>query len=124
MTTSAGVATAPYEELAAALRGDLILPGDPGYDEARAVYNAMIDKRPAAIARCRDVADVIACVRFAREHGVEIAVRGGGHNAGGLGGGDAALAIHPSLRRRTTGRPGDPPRRAAPACTPRRPPHP
>ena len=84
-TTSAGIATAPYENLAAALRGSLITPGDPGYDEARAVYNAMIDKRPAAVARCRDVADVIACVRFGREHDVEIAVRGGGHNAGGLG---------------------------------------
>ena len=60
---------APYKELAAGLRGSLIMPGDPGYDEARAVYNAMIDKRPAAIARCRDTADVISCVRFAREHG-------------------------------------------------------
>ena len=69
-TTSAGLATTPYEELAAAVRGELIVPGDPGYDEARAVYNAMIDKRPAAIARCRDAADVITCVRFAREHNV------------------------------------------------------
>ena len=65
-TTSADVATMPYHELAAALRGDLIVPGDPGYDEARAVYNGMIDKHPAAIARCRDTADVISCVRFAR----------------------------------------------------------
>jgi hypothetical protein len=51
MTTSAGIATAPYEELAATLRGDVIRPGDRGHDEARAVYNAMIDKHPAAIAR-------------------------------------------------------------------------
>ena len=86
MTTATGRSTtAPFEDLATVLRGDLIMPGDPGYDEARAVYNAMIDKRPAAIARCRDAADVIACVRFAREHDVEIAVRGGGHNAAGLG---------------------------------------
>src|ERR1035437_10690227 len=97
-TTSAGIATTPYEELAAALRGDLIVPGDPGYDAARAVYNAMIDKRPAAIARCRDVADVIGCVRFGREHGVEIAVRGGGHNAGGLGVWDDALVDRKSTR--------------------------
>jgi len=69
-TTSAGPATAAYQELATILRGELITPGDPGYDTARAVYNAMIDKRPAAIARCRDAADVISCVRFAREHGV------------------------------------------------------
>src|SRR5690348_13037066 len=77
MTTST-TTTAPYAELAAAMRGDLIMPGDPGYDQARAVYNAMIDKHPAAIARCRDTADVITCVGFAREHGSEIVVRGGG----------------------------------------------
>ena len=53
--------TAPYKELTAAVRGDLIMPGDRRYDEARAVCNAMLDKRPAAIARCRDVANVIAC---------------------------------------------------------------
>ena len=78
--TSAGIATAPYEELGAALRGDLIGPGDAAYDQARAVYNAMIDKHPAAVACCRDVADVITCVRFARDHDVEIAVRGGGRD--------------------------------------------
>src|SRR6202012_6236034 len=89
MTTT----TAPYAELASALHGDLITPDDPGYDQGRAVYNAMIDKHPAAIARCRDTADVITCVRFAREHGIEIAVRGGGHNAAGLGGWDGALVI-------------------------------
>ena len=74
---------APFDELTAALRGELITPADPRYDEARAVYNGMIDKRPAAIARCRDVADVLACVRFAREYDVTLAVRSGGHSAGG-----------------------------------------
>ena len=85
MTTSTATTTVPYAELAATVRGDVIMPGDAGYDQARAVYNAMIDKHPAAIARCRDTADVITCVRFARQHGLEIAVRGGGHNAAGFG---------------------------------------
>src|SRR5450755_4153291 len=116
-TTSAETATAPYEELAAALRGDLITPGDPGYGEARAVYNAMIDKQPAAVARCRDVADVIACVRFGREHGVEIAVRGGGHNAAGLGVWDDALVIDLSLLRSTTVSPETHTVRADAGCT-------
>ena len=107
MTTSA-TTTAPYTELAAAMRGDLIMAGDSGYDQARAVYNAMIDKRPAAIARCRDTADVISCVRFAREHGIEIAVRGGGHNAAGLGVWDGALVIDLSLLRSTTRQPAGP----------------
>src|SRR5580704_358434 len=102
MTTSAATTTAPYAELAAAVRGDLIMPGDPGYDQARAVYNAMINRYPAAIARCRDTADVIACVRFAREHGLAIAVRGGGHNAAGLGVWDDALVIDLSVLRSTT----------------------
>ena len=116
-TTSAGPATAAYQELATILRGELITPGDPGYDSARAVYNAMIDKRPAAIARCRDAADVISCVRFAREHGVEIAVRGGGHNAGGLGVADGALVIDLSQMRSTTVDPENHTVRADPGCT-------
>src|ERR1700732_1515826 len=115
--TSAGIGTAPDENLAAVLRASLITPEDPGYDEARAVYNAMIDKRPAAIARCRDVADVIACVRFGREHGVELAVRGGGHNAGGLGVWDDALVIDLSLLRSTTVSPASHTVRADAGCT-------
>ena len=115
--TSASITTAPYEDLAASLRGDLILPGDPGYDQARAVYNAMIDKHPAAIARCRDTADVVTCVRFAREHGVEIAVRGGGHNAAGLGVWDDALVIDLSQLRSTTVSPENHTVRAEAGCT-------
>ncbi|NKX55835.1 FAD-binding oxidoreductase [Arthrobacter mobilis] len=92
----------PYAELEVQLRGRAIRPGDPDYDEARAVYNGMIDRRPALVVRCADSADVLACVRFARQHGQEIAVRGGGHNAGGLGVWDDALVIDLSAMRSTT----------------------
>ena len=100
--SSADVGTIQYRELAAAVRRDLVVPGDPGYDGARAVYNGMIDKHPVAIVRCRDTADVISCVRFARRHVAEIAVRGGGHSAAGLGVADGALVIDLSLLRSTT----------------------
>lgn len=76
---------AAFEQFAANLRGDLIQPSDSGYDAARAVYNAMIDKRPALIVQAADVADVIATVNFARTQKAELAVRGGGHNGPGLG---------------------------------------
>ncbi len=98
-------ASAPYGELAAVTRGPLILPDDDNYDEARAVYNAMIDRRPAAVLQCRDVADVMAGVRFARDHGLELAVRGGGHNAAGLGVWDDALVLDLAPMRSTTGDP-------------------
>ncbi|MBA2759464.1 MAG: FAD-binding oxidoreductase [Chloroflexia bacterium] len=80
-------------QLAANLRGDLILPSDPDYESVRAVYNGMIDKRPAMIARCADVADVIAAVTFARKHDLLLAIRGGGHHGAGLGTCDAGLVI-------------------------------
>jgi FAD/FMN-containing dehydrogenase len=67
-------------------RGELISPGDAEYENARKVHNGMIDKRPGLIARCADTADVIAAVRFGREHGLLVSVRGGGHNGAGLGG--------------------------------------
>jgi FAD/FMN-containing dehydrogenase len=81
------------DTLAQTLRGDLIRSGDDQYEEARKVYNAMIDKRPALIAGCADVADVIAAVRFGREEGMDVAIRGGGHNGGGLGICDDGLVI-------------------------------
>jgi len=80
-------------ELKTKLRGRIIGPNDPDYGDARKVYNAMIDKKPGLIARCVDVADVIACVNFARENQILVAVRSGGHNAGGLGIADDALVI-------------------------------
>jgi FAD/FMN-containing dehydrogenase len=97
MTTTAQATE--FEPLTTAMRGPVILPGDDGYDKARAVYNAMIDRRPAAVARCTDVADVMTAVRFAREHGLTVSVRGGGHNAAGLGVWDDALVIDLSPMR-------------------------
>ncbi len=79
--------------LRAQLRGELIQPGDARYGEARRVYNAMIDKHPALIARCADVADVIHSVNFARDNNLLLAVRGGGHNGAGLGSCDDGLVI-------------------------------
>src|SRR5215467_10421496 len=75
------------------LRGELIDPQSPNYDAARKVYNGMIDRRPRLIARCADVADVIASVNFAREQQLAVSIRGGGHNAGGLGVCDDGLVI-------------------------------
>jgi FAD/FMN-containing dehydrogenase len=81
------------QQLRAKLRGELLEAGDPGYDAARKVYNGMIDKRPRMIARCKDVADVMAAVQFGRENGLLVSIRGGGHNAGGLGICDDGLVI-------------------------------
>jgi FAD binding domain-containing protein/berberine-like enzyme len=85
--------------LRAALRGEVLAPADAGYEKARAVYNAMIQRWPAAIARCADVADVIACVKAARASGITVAVRGGGHNAGGLGTVEGGLMIDLGMLR-------------------------
>jgi len=81
------------DQLKSAFRGELIQPTDGAYDQARKVYNAMIDKRPKLIARCVDVADVMAAVRYGRENGMLTAIRGGGHNGGGLGICDGGLVI-------------------------------
>src|SRR6266567_4008691 len=87
--------------LKASLRGELIQPNDEGYDAARKVYNGMIDKHPALIARCTDVADVIAAIKFAHENKLLVAIRSGGHNAGGLGTCDNGLVIDLSLIKYT-----------------------
>ena len=71
------------KELRDGLEGELLLPDDRGYDQARTVWNAAIDKRPALIARCANAADVVEIVRFARQHEILISVRCGGHNIAG-----------------------------------------
>jgi FAD/FMN-containing dehydrogenase len=87
------VAIVNVEALRARIRGTIILPADLEYESARKVYNAMIDKRPAVIVRCADVADVIEAVNFGRTNALLTAIRGGGHNGGGLGICDEGLVI-------------------------------
>ena len=84
---------ATIEEFKASARGELIGPDDEAYEAARKVYNGMIDKCPRLIERCADVADVIGAVNFARENDLLLAIRGGGHNGGGLGVCDDGLVI-------------------------------
>ena len=109
--------SAQLDTLRETVRGTVIGPGDPGYDEARAVYNGMIDKRPAALVRPADTADVVTAVQFARRHGLEIAVRGGGHNAAGFGVWDDALVIDFSSMKSTTVDPAAHTVRVDPGCT-------
>ena len=82
-----------FDSLREQVRGQVITSGDAAYDEARAVQNGMIDKRPAAVVRPSQVADVIASVNFARDNALAIAVRGGGHSGPGFGTADDALVI-------------------------------
>ena len=81
------------------LRGPLLRPDDPGYDDARSVWNGMIDRRPALIVRCLGTADVVAAVAFARQHGLPLTVKGGGHNIAGLAVADGAVVLDLSLMR-------------------------
>jgi FAD/FMN-containing dehydrogenase len=85
VSSSTPLEEATLEEFAASIRGELIRPEDAGYDEARKVYNGMIDKRPAIIVRPTGAADVIDAVNLARENGLPLAVRCGGHSVAGSG---------------------------------------
>jgi len=82
--TGTGGSGSTLEAMRAALRGPVVGPGDAEYQRTRTIYNAMIDRRPAAFVRCRDAADVMNAVDFIRDHGLELAVRGGGHSGAGL----------------------------------------
>ncbi|MGW4562681.1 FAD-binding oxidoreductase [Streptomyces sp. NPDC004561] len=90
---------AALDSLRESLRGPVLAPEDPGYDEARSIYNAMIDRRPAALAGCVDVADVRTVLSFAQDVGVAVAVRGGGHSGPGLCVVDGALTLDLSPMR-------------------------
>ena len=80
-------------------RGPLLLPGEAGYEDARTVWNAMIDRKPALVARCRGASDVITCVQFARDNDMLLSIKGGGHNIAGLAAADGALMLDMSLMR-------------------------
>ncbi len=106
-----------FSDFAAGLRGPVIRANDAGYDEARSLYNAMIDKRPMVIARCSDVADVIAAVNFGRANELPIAIRGGGHNGPGLGSVDDGLVIDLSSMKGVRFDPASHTVRVGPGCT-------
>ena len=89
------------DQFKAQLRGEIVVPGDAGYDAARTVWNAMVDKRPALIVRCAGAGDVLHSIRFAREHEAEVAVRGGGHNIAGKSVCDDGLLIDLSSMKGT-----------------------
>ncbi len=93
------LATTAFDELGGSLRGVLLSPASSGYDAARGIWNGAIDRHPACIARCTGVADVVAAVRFARDHDLEIAVRGGGHNVAGTAVCDDGIVIDLSAMR-------------------------
>jgi hypothetical protein len=90
---------AVVNELKGRIRGPLLRPGQAAFDEARSVWNAMIDRHPAMIVRCLGVTDVIACVNAARTHGLPLSIKGGGHNIAGLAIRDGSLLLDMSLMR-------------------------
>lgn len=81
------------DALNAATRGMVMTPGDPGYDASRTIWNGMIDRHPGLVVRCIGAADVVACVKYARERGLEVCIRGGGHNIAGLAVSDGAMML-------------------------------
>src|SRR5688500_5235737 len=92
-TSPASLSSATVTAFWARLHGEVLTSSDRGYDQARRVWNAMVDKRPALIARCADADDIAAAVRFAREQDLAISIRGGGHNVAGLAVSDGGLMI-------------------------------
>src|SRR5260370_13170089 len=92
------------------VRAAVVTAGDPGYDEARTVHNGMFDKHPKVIVRAEQVADVIAAVSFARDAGLDLSVKGGGHSAAGFGTNDDGVVLDLSLMRHVA---FDPPSRTA-----------
>src|SRR5687768_8534679 len=93
VSVTPGFSSTALEQLTRGISGRALRPEEAGYDEARRVHNGMIDRRPALIVRCRTADDVAAAVRFARSEGLDITVRGGGHNVAGRAVADDAVMI-------------------------------
>ena len=109
--------TSSFRELKSGYHGELIAPGDPQYDEARAVFNAAIDRHPALIARCADTEDVVRAVKFARSEGLLLSVRGTGHNVAGFAVCDGGLVIDLSGMKGVAVNPSERTVRAEGGCT-------
>lgn len=87
------------KDLSDSIRGEVLLPDNSGYEEARSIWNAMIDRHPAIIVRCQGVSDVVTCVNFARQQGLPLSIKGGGHNISGMAVCDGGLMIDMSLMK-------------------------
>ncbi len=111
------IAEASVTAFADSVRGPVLHPGEPGYEDARAIWNGMIDKRPALVQRPSGGADIIACVNFARDNDLLLSVRGGGHNIAGTAVADGGLMIDQSLRRGVHVDPKTGITRVEPGCT-------
>ena len=116
MNESIDLRLAIASDLQARVQGPVLRPGDAEYDEARSVWNAMIDRRPAMIVRCRTVADVVASVGVARERGLALSIKGGGHNIAGLAVNEGGLLLDMSLMRAVSVDPGSRRARAEAGC--------
>jgi FAD/FMN-containing dehydrogenase len=112
-----GLPATALRELGSGLRGQLLLPGDGGYDTSRAVFNSMIDRRPLAVLRCADAADVARGIAFAHQHRLALSVRGGGHNVAGSAVVDGALMLDLSGMKETRVDPAGRTVRAGPGLT-------
>jgi FAD/FMN-containing dehydrogenase len=117
MSATADAAASARRELGTQFEGELIGPEDAGYENARALFNAMIDKRPAVIARCASAGAVAKAIGFARSQDLPIAIRGGGHNGGGLGSVDDGLVVDLSLLRSVSVEPDTQTVRVGGGCT-------
>lgn len=108
---------AMIDELKTQLQGNVLLPGDAGYDEVRQIWNAMVDRRPALIARCASSGDVVQAVKFGRKNGLLVSIRGGGHNIAGNAVCDDGLMIDLSLMKGVQVDPGARRATVEPGCT-------
>jgi FAD/FMN-containing dehydrogenase len=117
MSATADAAASARRELGTQFEGELIGPEDPGYEDARVLFNAMIDKRPAVIARCASASAVANAIGFARSQDLPIAIRGGGHNGAGLGSVDDGLVVDLSLLRSVSVEPDTQTVRVGGGCT-------
>jgi FAD/FMN-containing dehydrogenase len=99
VTEEEGMSAKTLSALRDHVRGEVVVPGDPDYEDARLVHNGMIDRRPALVVRVANAGDVMATVRYARDNGLDLSIRGGGHSGPGFGTNDGGVVIDFSRMR-------------------------